>query len=338
MANARKELSDFIETTADKVYFIENEERPYQPKYRELFRSVNIPGREIMISSATHNINFQKRIDGEPLVYTDPTSGRRVFGKKELYTAGTKIPDRFTNGLDVRRPSDELKNYIRDWTQAAINRYHLDLETFAFDHFNKGGLTAGDPIFDGTNDVQEDKNGGLLYDGSPLFNLAASPRTLLKKPPHLSTNAFNNGLGSTGQNLTSENFETAYQKLTMDNAYNDAGEKTMRLPTHLVVPPSLRSDAFQILKTSVGLPGDVNNGANPNFEIVDMALSPFLDDADAWFLYAADGSWEIFDQEQPRFKSWINNDTDCYHLRMEVAYGSLIKAWQNVVGANFATS
>lgn len=69
--------------------------------------------------------------------------------------------------------------------------------------------------------------------------------------------------------LDADNFDAAYA--AMQSVKSDEGHALGITPTHLVVPPTLRSAATQIVAET--LPG---GGANPNAGIVEVLVSPWL--------------------------------------------------------------
>ncbi|MCE5420260.1 MAG: Mu-like prophage major head subunit gpT family protein, partial [Acidithiobacillus sp.] len=69
--------------------------------------------------------------------------------------------------------------------------------------------------------------------------------------------------------LDAANFNAAMAAMMATRA--DGGRPMGIKPTHLVVPPSLRADALTLIKALM-----INNTSNPNYEAVEVIVSPWL--------------------------------------------------------------
>lgn len=322
----RNDLYDFSLVDA-------NEKDKPEPIYTKIFRSAPIKGSAEVSNTALLNVTFKDTEDGESIEYTDAVSGRKFTHRTHRITAAQKVP-RDLIDRDAVKP--ELKAWAQKWVVAAKKAHALRLETYFANLLNYSGYTSGNAIFNQTSGLFTYSGGNFVYDGKPLVNLSGNDRTLTKKPAD-KENSFHNGLGATLKPLSTENFDAAYTLMSATNAYNDAGQKISRIPTHVIYHPTDRGTAFSILKTTSGVPGDVNNGANHNFEIVDPIMNPYITSG-SWFLYRNSGAFLAFDQGIPYFDFWFDQETKEHKISMDVSYGHGIDDVLDIVGGNNATS
>ena len=330
----RQSLIDGLVRDMYDFSFADNMGMQHDPIYRKIFKMERMEGSATTKSTGLLNVNFEKTNNGESVKYTDPTSGRKLPAKMERYTAAMRV-DRNLVENDAQKPA--LKGIISEWQRNALRVLLEQKEQYYADLLNKAGYTSGDSIYNQTSGLFNDPSGDFAYDGKPLINLSGNVRTIKGAPKDGTTNSFFNGLGATGADLTTDNFASARTKLVRTNAFNDAGNRIVQVPTHLVVPSDLYSEAFQIVKTTIGLPGEVNNGANPWNNSVEIVENPYLSSASAWFLMSDQGSWISY-EDDPIFDAWFCDETKSYKVSIDVQYGHGIYSVLNVVGGNNPTS
>lgn len=335
-SNARQELINGLKRDLYSFWFEEVMQQDHPSMYRQIFDSTAMQGSAEVKNSALLNVHFKKTTDGESVSYTDPTSGRKHVMKLERYTAALPVA---RDLVEKDAQKDALRNMLREWQGAARRQFELEKEAYFADvAFNKAGFTAGDAIYNQTSALFDDPSGALAYDSKPLLNLTGNARTKLVAPRDGTSNSFYNSIGATASNLTSDNFDTCYELISYNNAFSEAGNRIIQRPTHLIVPPTLRTEAYQILETQSGIPGEVNNGANQNQGIVQVVLNPFITNSDAWYLYSKTGKFLAYDREEPIFDIWFCQETKQWKVSIDVRYGHGILDFSCIAGGNVPTS
>lgn len=333
--SARLELAEGLKHDMHQFWLIESMRSDYTPTYKSIFTSRQAPtGDEGVANSALLNVRFKETGPKESVEHSDPSQGRRFPYKLKRFTAAMNI-ERDLVDKDAAKPA--LQRIIQEWVNASRKKLNVEQEIFYFKAFNKGGLTAGDSHFNQSGREFLDTN--LMYDGKPLFNLTGNSRTLLNKPDNVASNAFYNSLAASGLALNATQFNNAKVLMMSTNSYADDGDPEPIIPTHLIYNPALSVDAFQVLRTASGLPGDVNHGANPFYNSVMPIETQFITDTTSWFLFSKDpNTWIAYDLEAPIFDFWFDQHKKCYWVSIDVRYGYEIRDWRRVVAANAATS
>jgi hypothetical protein len=185
--------------------------------------------------------------EGSPAAYQDPFQGFQKEYNNITYALGTTVTREMYE--------DDQYNYIKeapDWLARSMRQTE---ETIAFNHLNRAQNSA----FTGA-------------DGVTLLNSAH---------PLVGGGTYSNVL-STPADLTQTSLENGIQDL-MDFV-DDQSLKIRVTPKCLVVPTALNFTARKLLESDYTV-GSADNDVNPvNGLFTDLVVSPYLTDADGWFI------------------------------------------------------
>jgi len=202
--------------------------------------------------------------------------------------------------------------------------------------FNNGGLTAGDWIFNnsilGGNDPINDSSGDLIYDSKAFFD-TDHPRTI---GDTTYSNFTSNALTADAAGIT--NLQSALTLMEYTNAYDNAGTRIMIRPNLLVVPPSLRFTAEEILTTTQGKPYVATNETNVMSGILNMVVWPWLDDSDGWFVGQAKKGIEWYDQGSLEIETSYDASQRIWNVFLTKTIGIGVTNWRYWLSNNISAS
>lgn len=183
---------------------------------------------------------------GDEIPYTDPLQG---FQKEFVNIT-------YAQGVTVTREmfEDSQYNYINRLPAMLAKSNRQTQETLAFNHLNR----AFNSSFTGADGLELCSTAHLFVTGGTYANEPA-----------------------TGADLSETAIEDAYT--TIRDFVDDQGLKVFIQPKMLVAPTALEWTAKKILQTEKEV-GTANNDKNVIAGSVELIVSPYLTDPDAWFI------------------------------------------------------
>lgn len=219
----------------------------YEPLYSKIFEVKESTLRFEKEQGVTGLGLASVKNEGSPIPYSDPFQGYQKEYNNITYAIGTTVTREMYE--------DDQYNYIReapDWLARSMRQTE---ETIGFNHLNR----AFNASF-------------LGADGVSLCNASH---------PLVGGGTYRNQL-STASDLTQTSLETAIQDL-MDFV-DEQSLKIRVTPKCLVVPTALNFTARKLLESDYTV-GSADNDVNPVTGLfTDLIVSPYLTDADAWFI------------------------------------------------------
>lgn len=191
--------------------------------------------------------------EGSGINYVDPYQGYQKEYVNVTYALGAIVTREMYD--------DDQYNYINGLPKMLARSLRQTEETIAFNHFNRAFNSA----YTGADGRQLCSGGGSGGTAHPLVG----------------GGTFRNEL-TTSADLTQTALEQAIQDI-MDFV-DDQSLKIRVMPKALVVPTQLNFVAQKIIKTPNAV-GSADNDINPiPGQNLDLVVSPYLTDTDAWFL------------------------------------------------------
>jgi hypothetical protein len=293
--------------------------------YTQLFNVIQSDSAFEQKTNALRDIKLKKIKEGDPVIKANALEGWTMYGKNEKF--GSKYE--FTLELAEDTPADKIANIVKEVASGWGEGLNMTKETYYATIFNKGGLTAGHEIFNGSiTGVVTDPSGDLLYDGKPLFNLTGNARTAK------SGTTYYNGISLA---LSVPNLQTAYSLQTSTNAYDDNGDRIYLKPDTLLIPPALHFTAKSVLENEwVG--SNANLDINPVQNLVTPIEWAYLSDASAWFLGVKQKGLYAIERKSGVLTSWQDNDTGSFYIKIDARFGVMIDNWRYWIGSNVDVS
>lgn len=309
-------------------YYLERYDQ-YQPVYPLLF---DVQQSNSAFEKSTTAIGMGKlseRPEGQSIVYSNPLEGYEVIIRNRTFSDGFTLSMEFVEDTPPEKMANIIKEFAGTWADGVM----ATKEKFASDLFNKGGLTAGDPIFNNSiTGVITDPSGNLVYDGKPFFNLSGNNRAA---KAHSVT--YYNGLALA---LSADNLQTAYTLMTTVNNRDEKGEIINIQPNVLLIPPTLKFTAKSILESDLlitGINGTLPN-KNPVSGLLQIVEWQYLTDTGAWFIGAAKKGLVFYERKSPVIDFYQDEDTKTYKATIDTRFGAGVTNWRYWVGSNFITS
>jgi hypothetical protein len=270
---------------------------------------------------------LSERGEGDDIIASNPLEGYTVIGKARTFSDSFYLTMEFVEDATPEKMSNTLQGFAQTWAPGVMNTK----ETFAAKFFNYGGYTAGrHDTFDNTiTGVIADSSGDLIYTGKPFFALTGNNH------PAKDGSTYFNSLGALS--LTSANLQTAYNRITNTNNYDERGEKIKLSPDTLLIPPALRFTAKTILE-SAGSVGDANNDINVTQNLVGSIEWQYLTDTNGWFVGARQKGLKFLERKSPVIDFYQDEVSKKYYATIDARFGGVVTDWRHWVAANISTS
>lgn len=270
--------------------------------------------------------SLREKPETEKIVFSSPMEGWSPVITYKTYANGLEI------SMETQMDSeDKIPNMIAKLAAGWTEMYVDGKEEFAADFFNKGGLTAGNSIFNNSKTgVVDDASGDLVYDSFPFFNLVGNERPLTPG----GANSYYNGLALS---LSDTNLEIAYLRATSTNNVSSRGKKKAMRPDILVVPSALSFTADRILK-STNVIGSGNNDINTMQNILQKVEWQYLTDTNAWAIGKSKKGLEFHNRMGLTFDFWYDETTKAYLASAMARFGAAVTDWRYWVGSNWDAS
>lgn len=207
-------------------------------------------------------------------------------------------------------------------------------EETAADMFNKGALTAGDPVFDNSvdlGDVIKDPSGDFIYDGKPAFaELGASEHV-----SHAGT-AYRNLL--LGAPLSPTNVEALANIAEDENAFDEQDRTINNLADTILVSRSKKDAVNRIVRgATVPQPGTLLTSNNPLQRLTPI-IWPYLKNPDAYFIGRARDGVVFYRTGAPRIEFGMDAKKDMMTIAVYAYWGMAWLQWRRWAAANLPTA
>lgn len=293
-----------------------------------LFTEKTISGAYVDSTSMAGMGDLVEKKENEPLTYETPADGWPFFGTVKTYGKALAwsmelYEDNTIQGL--------FEQQVREWAEG----YKRTRDRYYVRFFNEGALLNGSPVFDQTiPGVRVDPNGGKIYDGKPFFAAAADP--------HPARHCSMVGVNYAPLPLTMDNLIDVYKTMTLPakNAHDELGNEIIIQPDTLLIPPSLRFTAMQILAAEY-LPHTATTPSIPNpLRSLNLALIewPRLSDADGWFLLQRGKGLRALNRKMPAVDVWIDQETKQVKASVIARWGGYVDNWRYTFACNIPQS
>lgn len=263
----------------------------------------------------------EKTVQGQGFQFRSPKQGwQSLVCYKTFFDAVKFDKEEVEDNVRSGQIGNTLKDYASTWGDA----YRVSKEEFAAGFFIYGGLTSGDPIFNGSWGNNTDSSGDLLYDGKPFFNLSGNLRTAKDDAKYY------NAVVSSA--LNPDNFGTLYDLMAVTNAKNEVGGQVENRPDTLLTQEGADYRAARQIVESTYLPGGELNDINPYAGIVKPLAWSYLSGG-AWYVMKAKAPEVLFiDRQQPVIEFYRNKETRGYMATIDARFGVHLKpgAWRRV--------
>ena len=272
--------------------------------------------------------DLRKRTDGEEAQADTFESAYTWFMKIDEWGRKLEIPERM---LAAANASGQIASMITEFTAQWGERAATLKDQIVADFFQKGTLSAGDAIFDGSFTNNPATYRKFIYDGKPWFAASGNGHPLAGS----STTCVNLTVSNA---LTIDNIQTVYNTMTTTNAINDRGEKVTVMPNVIMVPPALQFTLTKLLGTEL-LPGTAQNDVNPVRGLFRPVVNRYLtDDTDAWWMGAAGMGIRVRDSGVPRILTYRDEKKHCIVVEPQTFFGVAVTDWRFWYANNKATS
>ena len=320
--------SEFTELMTRDMYgwFMEGYDQ-LSPVYPQIFSVQPLVGAYDSETAGIGLGQLSERPEGNDIVASNPLEGYTVITKARTFSDSFYLTMEFVEDSTPEKMSSVMQGFASTWAQGVVN----SKETFAAKIFNYGGFTSGrHDTFDNTiTGVITDSSGDLIYTGKPFFALTANNH------PAKDGSTYFNSLGALS--LTSANLQTAYNRITNTNNYDERGEKVALSPDTLLIPPALRFTAQTLLASEL-LPGGANNDINVTQNLVSQLEWQYLTDTNGWFVGARGKGLKFVERKSPVIDFFQDDLSKKYYATIDARFGASVNDWRHWVASNISTS
>ena len=250
--------------------------------------------------------------------------GYTTYGKNRKFAKRIEMSQELIE--DHQKVKDLMKTASGGWG-SAVNR---TLERFYAKFFNYGGYTAGHSVFNHTiPGILTDPQGALSYDGTCFFDKTGGTKHASKGgDTYFNAHALS---------LTSANFETVWNQMTISCAFNERDEEIAIEPNVLIVPNSLKFTAQRILE-SEKKPGSMDNDTNVLQDIVELVTWRYLATATSWILGVKGKGLIAQKRRGPKIDFYYDEDAEIYKAKISMRYGCMDQNFRYWASSNLPTS
>jgi len=222
---------------------------------------------EVWASGAGMGVPVSKP-EGEPIKFHDPMEGWLATFTHAPYADGVNVTHELA--ADSKKLVPFMKRVTSTWARGVS--------------YLKEDLAYG--VFSST---------AAIYDGYAFFSATH---------PSLVGGSYDNDNDTA---LTYTNLQTALIQAENTNAYDERGNRIRLVMDTLIVGPSLRYTAMNILKASMS-PGDADNDINVLQGSLNLIVWPWISSATEWYIGNAKQGLLFFNREGPSIDTWYDNN------------------------------
>lgn len=325
MALLRTDFTRLLQQQATEIFWENYTE--VAPVWRNFFSETNITTPYVEKQSMLGMGDLVEKPENEPFVYDTPTMGWPILGSVRSYGKAVSFSAELYDDTQFR-------GLFTDMVQQIAQNYGRTRDRFYAQFFNNGAFATGDRVFDATvPGVKQDATGGFIYDGRPLFAQESNGHPALMNQGQTYANY-------AALSLTQANLEAVYKKMTIDNAYDEQGNKIILRPDTLVVPQELELHAQGILNaeytaTDSGVASTIRNPMYRRFRIV---VWPHLTDPDGWFLIQRGQGFKALLRQDPLINVWYDDETMQWRGSVWCRFGGYVDNWRYAFACNTPTA
>jgi len=319
--------TDFTEGVKKDMYGYSLENYPKEtPVHEILFEKATSDSAYELDTNALGMAKLTEKEEGTPVDFQSTVEGFTVAAKMKTFSGGLEISMEQQMDMNPRKMADTIINLAGTWTQ----KYVETKEEFYADIFNFGGYTSGNAIFNASGSGYTDNSGDLVYDGKPFFNLTGNKRPLYKGASATHYNAA--ALG-----LSEANIQTLYDLLTITNAVDSRGDKVSIDADTLLIHPSLRWAAMELLKSQKQV-DSANNNINTVLGLLDQVQWRYLDTSTFWAIGKRGKGIKAYERMPLTFDFWQDPITKGYKATAIARFGAEVNDFRYWVASNAPTS
>lgn len=259
--------------------------------------------------------------EDQKIAYKSPTEGWQYFVKYWTFSDGIALTK---NAVE---DTVKLGNLIKELAATWGRQVRVCEEEMGSRVFNKGGITTGDWVFNGSHPGNTAPYGNLLYDNRPLFALSANnhPLKIVVGSSTSGTGTLYNSVASI--TLSPANFETIYILHVSTNAKDERNQVISNTADTLMTKVGADEFTSKKLLNSEFLPGGELNDINPYRGIVTPISWAYLTDSSSPFYVGKRGSdaFQFHKRQKPDIQFMQDFDTKGYKASIDIRIGVLIK-------------
>ncbi len=319
----RQDMIEGMKATAYE-YFLDAKEYSPEPSVYDKVADIRTSGKAYeQATSVVEDTDPSEREEGAAMEPIKPIEGFTTYAKMRNYYKMIEVT------RETAEDHQKFKSFMSTITSGWANAMIRGTNKLVLSHFNKGGLTAGDALFNQSKTgVLTDPSGALCYDGKPLFNLTNNKRT------SKGGGEYYNAIAET---LSAANFKTLYNLMTVTNAKNEDDSEIEIRPNLLLVNGALNFTARTLLESTL-LPGGANNDKNVLEGIVGLVSTNYFTPSTGWVLMEAKKGLILYQRETEVIDVWYDHKHKLYLSSIEHRKGVMIKNFRFFGGSNIATS
>lgn len=319
--------TDFTDGVKKDMYSYSIESYPTEePVYKSLFEEVQSDSAFELSTNAVGLGKLKKKAEGTPIKFGTTAEGFTVAAKMDTFADGIEFTMEEVEDMNPAKIANIVTTMAGTWTVKSLQTK----EEFYADIFNKGGLTAGDEIFNASVANYTDNSGDLVYDGSPFFNLTGNKRPLFPGAAETHYNAIAAGLDEA-------NIQALYDLLTITNAVDSRGDKIVVDADTLLISPSLRWTALKLLETQKQV-GTANNDINTVLNLLTTVEWRYLNTPTFWAIGKAKKGIKAYNRKPLTFDFWEDPVTKGFKASVVERFGVEVNDFRYWAASNAPTS
>ena len=319
----RQDMIEGMKANAYEYYLDAKEYSPEPSVYDKIAEVRNSSKAYEQATSVVEDTDPEERAEGQAMEPIKPIEGFTTYAKMRNYYKMIEVT------RETAEDHQKFKSFMQNITSGWANAMIRGKNKLLLKHFNEGGKTSGNSVFNQSiTGVLTDPSGDLLYDGKPLFNLSGNNRN------SKGGGEYYNAIASA---LTAENFETLWNLMTVTNAKNEDDSEIEIRPNLLLVNGALNFTARRILESTL-IPGVLNNDKNVLEGIVDLLATNYFTESTGWVLMEAKKGIQFYERETEVIDVWYDHKHKLYMSSIEHRIGVMLRNFRFFAGSNISTS
>ena len=304
------------------MYKAEREgEKEVDPKFGQIFKV--IPGAKGAGNKSTQLLGTGRldrhTVENQDINFRAPVEGWTYYARWWRFSDGLVLSKEAMEDTNTDKVKDILKDIANTWGESLV----YEKETFAARHFNNGGVTAGDYVFNGSHTGNAAPYGNLLYDNKPLFNLTGNANTTKGGATYFNAVA--------GLTLGVDNFATLYNRFKVSMAFNEQDRPVENRCDTLLVESGAQLFLAKRICESEKMPGGQLNDLNVYKGLVTPMDWRFLSDSSAFYIGKKQHpKFQWHERQLPQIRFFRDETNQSYKASFDARFGTWIKtrrAW-----------
>ena len=269
---------------------------------------------------------FTKFGERESIPEATPQEGFTTYAKYQKF--GKKVP--YSSEVVSDIPKSKSGNILKDEVMGWADDEQRTLELFYADHFNKGGFTAGDEIFNQSIvNALSYTPGNFIYDSKPWFALTGNDHT---------SKGGSSYFNSLGLGIDPANLEAAMIRLKVKNARNERDERVdLGMNYILLCAGELEPTCERIVLTEK-LPSSDQNDTNVLYKKFRIVPSNYITTPTSWYVGVEKKMLRAYKKRNLKIDFYWDEDTETYWVTGSLRYGAMIQNFRFTVAGSTPTS